>query len=64
MAYFYCSRTQAHGHDVSTEVIGTEGKIAVNLIPRNNNVILCDKRGINHEVQEGLLGTLRACLRH
>lgn len=34
MAYFYCSRTQAHGQDVSTEIIGTEGKIMVNLIPR------------------------------
>lgn len=34
MAYFYCSRTQAHGQDVATEIIGTQGKIMVNLIPR------------------------------
>ncbi|EKG20567.1 Oxidoreductase [Macrophomina phaseolina MS6] len=34
MAYFYCSRTQAHGQDVATEIIGTHGKIMVNLIPR------------------------------
>ena len=52
MAYFYCSRTQAHGHDVSTEITGTEGKVSVNLVPRANNVVLCDKRGIGHEVQE------------
>lgn len=52
LAYYYCSRTQAHGHDVCTEVIGTEGKVTVNLVPRANNVMLCDKRGITHEVQE------------
>ena len=52
IAYFYCSRTQAHGHDVSTEVIGTEGKVTVNLVPKANNVVLYNKRGITHEVQE------------
>ena len=52
IAYFYCSRTQAHGHDVCTEVTGTEGKISVNLVPRADNVVLCDKRGISHQVQE------------
>ena len=52
IAYFYCSRTQAHGHDVSTEITGTEGKVTVNLVPRANTVVLCDKRGISHEVQE------------
>lgn len=52
MAYFYCSRTQAPGHDVCTEVTGTEGKISVNLVPRADNVVVCDKRGISHEVQE------------
>lgn len=52
IAYFYCSRTQAHGHDVSTEILGTEGKVTVNLVPRANNVVVCDKRGVTHEVQE------------
>lgn len=52
LAYYYCSRTQAHGHDVSTEVTGTKGKISVNLVPRANNVVICDKRGVTHEVQE------------
>ena len=52
IAYYHCSRTQAHGHDVSTEVTGTEGKISVNLVPRANDVMLADKRGISHEVQE------------
>lgn len=51
MAYYYCSRTQAHGHDVCTEVIGTDGKVQVNVVPRANNVVLNDKLGIRHEVQ-------------
>lgn len=34
MAYYSCSRTQAHGQDVATEIIGTHGKIMVNVIPR------------------------------
>ncbi|KAI7322757.1 NAD binding Rossmann fold oxidoreductase [Hortaea werneckii] len=52
IAYYHCSRTQIHGHDVSTEVSGTEGKISVNLVPRANNVVVNDKRGMTHEVQE------------
>ncbi|KAL4808165.1 hypothetical protein BDV18DRAFT_158277 [Aspergillus unguis] len=51
IAYFYCSRTQAHGHDVLTEVTGTQGKVMVNVIPKNNNVMLADKLGMRHEVQ-------------
>ncbi|KAK4548538.1 hypothetical protein LTR36_009448 [Oleoguttula mirabilis] len=51
IAYFLCSRTQAHGHDVCTEVTGTEGKVAINGLPRDNNVVVCDKRGMTHEVQ-------------
>lgn len=52
IAYFYCSRTQAHGHDVCTEITGTEGKLMVNVIPRQNNVVLADRLGMRHEVQE------------
>ena len=51
IAYFYCSRTQAHGHDVCTEITGTEGKVSVNVVPRQNNVVVADKSGISHEVQ-------------
>ncbi|KAL5044676.1 hypothetical protein BDW71DRAFT_198796 [Aspergillus fruticulosus] len=51
IAYFYCSRTQAHGHDVLTEITGTEGKVMVNVIPRANNVVVADKGGLRHAVQ-------------
>ena len=51
IAYFYCSRTQAHGHDVCTEITGTEGKVMVNVFPRANNVVIADKLGMRNEVQ-------------
>lgn len=51
ITYFYCSRTQAHGHDACTEVTGTGGKIMVNVVPKRNNVATADKAGMRHEVQ-------------
>jgi myo-inositol 2-dehydrogenase/D-chiro-inositol 1-dehydrogenase len=51
IAYFYCSRTMAHGHDVCTEIVGTDGKIMVNLVPRLDNVTTAEKGGIRHQVQ-------------
>ncbi|OJJ32540.1 hypothetical protein ASPWEDRAFT_44690 [Aspergillus wentii DTO 134E9] len=51
IAYFYCSRTQAHGHDVCTEITGTHGKLMVNVVPKQNNVVIADKLGMRHEVQ-------------
>ncbi|KAM5346150.1 hypothetical protein ACJ41O_009155 [Fusarium nematophilum] len=51
IAYFYCSRTQAHGHDVCTEITGKTGKIMVNVVPKSNNVVLADRLGMRHEVQ-------------
>ncbi|KAF7597358.1 hypothetical protein BBP40_006299 [Aspergillus hancockii] len=50
IAYFYCSRTQAHGHDVCTEITGTDGKIMVNVMPRRNHVVVADKLGMQNEV--------------
>lgn len=51
IAYFYCSRTQAHGHDVCTEVVGTNGKVMVNVVPRMDNVMVASEHGITHKVQ-------------
>jgi len=41
----------AHGHDVATEVVGTEGKLMVNMHPRSNNVEVASTHGINNKVQ-------------
>jgi myo-inositol 2-dehydrogenase/D-chiro-inositol 1-dehydrogenase len=51
IGYFYCSRTQAHGHDVATEIVGTTGKMSVNLVPKIDEVIYADKNGWGHKVQ-------------
>ncbi|KAJ3542436.1 hypothetical protein NM208_g4096 [Fusarium decemcellulare] len=45
IAYFYNSRTTAHGYDNATEIFGTAGKLSINLVPRRNAVELCDKDG-------------------
>ncbi|KAF5856021.1 hypothetical protein ETB97_008008 [Aspergillus alliaceus] len=50
IAYFYCSRTQTHGHDACTEVTGTDGKIMVNAMPRRNHLVVADKLGMRNEV--------------
>ncbi|CEO59728.1 Putative Related to dehydrogenase [Penicillium brasilianum] len=41
----------AHGHDVCTEITGTQGKVMVNVIPKQNKVVIADKLGMRHEVQ-------------
>uniref|UniRef100_A0A0B7KQD0 Gfo/Idh/MocA-like oxidoreductase N-terminal domain-containing protein n=2 Tax=Bionectria ochroleuca TaxID=29856 RepID=A0A0B7KQD0_BIOOC len=45
IAFFYNSRTTAHGYDNATEIFGTRGKLSINLIPRQNALELCDKDG-------------------
>uniref|UniRef100_A0A8H7NMA4 Gfo/Idh/MocA-like oxidoreductase N-terminal domain-containing protein n=1 Tax=Bionectria ochroleuca TaxID=29856 RepID=A0A8H7NMA4_BIOOC len=45
IAYFYNSRTAAHGYDNATEIFGTAGKISINMVPRKNTVELCDGDG-------------------
>ncbi|KAJ5969661.1 hypothetical protein N7501_005909 [Penicillium viridicatum] len=49
IAYFYCSHTQAHGHDVCTEITETHEKLMVNVVPQQNNVILADKLSIGND---------------
>lgn len=45
IAFFYNSRTTAHGYDNATEIFGTLGKLSVNLVSRRNALELCDKDG-------------------
>ncbi|KAH7134269.1 NAD-binding Rossmann fold oxidoreductase family protein [Dactylonectria macrodidyma] len=49
MAHFYHSRTCAHGYDNTSEVIGTTGKLAINLTPRRNRVEIGDSSGLRIE---------------
>ena len=51
LAYFYCSRTQAHGHDFYVEITATEGKLVmINVLPKRKHVVVADKRGMTVEV--------------
>ena len=49
-AMFYASRTMAHGHETSTEVIGTAGKLTVGEHAARDRVILSDPSGVRHAV--------------
>jgi myo-inositol 2-dehydrogenase / D-chiro-inositol 1-dehydrogenase len=46
MAMFYASRTQAHGHDTHTDVIGTAGKLSIGRNPRQDRLEICDAYGV------------------
>jgi myo-inositol 2-dehydrogenase/D-chiro-inositol 1-dehydrogenase len=49
LACFYASRTMAHGHETSTEVFGTEGRLAIGTNPRLNRVDISDAHGVRNE---------------
>jgi len=49
MACFYASRTMAHGHETSTEIFGTAGRLAVGQNPRLNRVDISDAHGVRNE---------------
>ncbi len=50
MAMFYASRTQAHGHDTHTDVIGTAGRVSVGRNPRADRVEIADASGVRNTV--------------
>jgi myo-inositol 2-dehydrogenase/D-chiro-inositol 1-dehydrogenase len=49
LACFAASRTMAHGHETSTEVFGTQGRIAIGANPRLNRVDISDAQGVRNE---------------
>src|SRR6202140_3015928 len=49
MACFYASRTMAHGHETSTEIFGTLGRLTVGQNPRLNRVDIADAHGVRNE---------------
>ncbi|HEX7270670.1 MAG TPA: Gfo/Idh/MocA family oxidoreductase [Casimicrobiaceae bacterium] len=49
LACFYASRTMAHGHETSTEIFGTKGRLAVGQNPRLNRVDISDAHGVRNE---------------
>jgi myo-inositol 2-dehydrogenase/D-chiro-inositol 1-dehydrogenase len=49
-AVLYASRTMAHGHETSTEVIGTAGKLSVGEHAASDRVVRSDGHGVRHAV--------------
>ena len=49
MACFFASRTMAHGHETSTEIFGTKGRLSVGINPRLNRVDIADVHGMRNE---------------
>jgi len=49
MACFYASRTMAHGHETTTEIVGTRGRLVVGRDGRANQVEIADGTGIRTE---------------
>ncbi len=49
-AVLYASRTMAHGHETSTEVIGTAGKLTVGEHAASDRVVRSDAQGVRHAV--------------
>ena len=49
MACFFASRTMAHGHETSTEIFGTLGRLTVGQNPRKNRVDIADAHGVRNE---------------
>lgn len=59
IAYLFCSRMMAAGQEDSTEIIGTEGKIAVNTQPQANLVNIYEPSGIRREIPPHYYGRFR-----
>jgi myo-inositol 2-dehydrogenase/D-chiro-inositol 1-dehydrogenase len=47
-AVFYASRTMAHGHETTTEIIGTEGSLNVGVGAQRDRVVMRDAGGVRH----------------
>lgn len=56
IAYFYSSRMMAPGQMDQTEIIGTEGKLAVNLNPVGTLVEIGEPAGVRREIPSDYYG--------
>ena len=56
IAYFFCSRMMVAGQEDSTEIIGTEGKLTVNMQPQTNLVNIYEPSGIRREIPQTYYG--------
>lgn len=59
IAHYYHSRTTAHGYDNCTEIVGTEGKVSINLVPHSNRVQVSNSLGISQDATPGWIDRYR-----
>jgi myo-inositol 2-dehydrogenase / D-chiro-inositol 1-dehydrogenase len=59
IAYFFASRMMAAGQEDTTEIIGTEGKLSVNLAPAANLVQIYEPEGVRREIPQHYYGRFR-----
>lgn len=62
IAYMYASRMMAAGQEDSTEIIGTEGKLTVNMQPTLNLVNIYTETGIRREIPPHYYGRFKEAL--
>ena len=53
MAIFYTGRTAPHGYHIETEIVGTEGHIRIDGVPRKNRAVIYSKAGATEECVTG-----------
>ena len=46
MGMFYTGRTAPHGSHIETEIVGTEGILRINPVPRRNSINIYNKHGV------------------
>ncbi|KAH6990033.1 putative NAD binding Rossmann fold oxidoreductase [Ilyonectria destructans] len=59
IVHLYASRMMAAGQEDSTEIIGTKGKLSVNLLPTSNHVRIYQPGGIRHELPQNYWGRFK-----
>lgn len=59
IAYYCCSRMMPHGQEDSTEIIGTEGKVSININSLSNFVNYYHPGGITREVPATYYGRFK-----
>lgn len=55
MLFVFAGRMAAHGYQVETEVIGTEGSLRVGTVPQRNHVEILDGHGVRRLCSQGFL---------
>lgn len=64
MAHLYSSRTFAHGHETSTEIIGTQGKLLIGADAASNRVVKSDANGVGHQALPDFFARFEASFEH